>query len=106
VLCLLEGSGKWPEDIEAVRRLKASYYADLGRSLNKIADGLLTAAFTDHLDVYKVCFRRLLFSPMHFEVVEQHVCNKLIYALSVPFFLELLRFNNVLQKSVIVALIV
>jgi hypothetical protein len=55
VICLLEGSGKWPEDIEAVRRLKASYYADLGKSLNKTADGLLTAAFTDHLDVYKVC---------------------------------------------------
>ena len=51
---MLEGSGKWPEDIEAVRRLKAEYYLILGQSLQKTANALLAAAHTDHLDVSKV----------------------------------------------------
>ena len=51
---MLEGSGKWPDDVDAVRHLKAEYYLRLGRSLRSISNDLLTSAFTDHLDVYKV----------------------------------------------------
>lgn len=54
MICLLEGSGKWPDDIEAVRRLKAEYLLMLAKSLTNTAGGLLAVAETDYLDVLKV----------------------------------------------------
>jgi len=55
VVCILEGSGKWPDSVEAIQRLKAAYYLGLSQALGKIASGILTAAYTDYLEVYKVC---------------------------------------------------
>jgi len=55
VICILEGSGKWPDSIEAIRRLKAAYYLSLSQALSKTAPGVLCAACTDCLKVYKVC---------------------------------------------------
>lgn len=52
-MCKLEGSGKWPEDLEAIRRLKAAYCAKLGEDLENLHD--LTVSITPtHVDVLKV----------------------------------------------------
>ena len=53
VVCLLEVSGKWPEDREAIRRLKAAFYLRVGKLLED-QHGLMTASYADHVDVYKV----------------------------------------------------
>ena len=53
MVCLLEGSGKWPEDVEAVRRMKAAFYIQLSQALENTA-GSLVQAYTDHVDVCKV----------------------------------------------------
>jgi len=55
VICILEGSGKWPDSIDAIRRLKAAYYLSLSQALGKIAPSVLSAAYTSYLEVYKVC---------------------------------------------------
>lgn len=52
VVCKLEGSGKWPEDLEAIRRLKAMYYAKLGEDLANLHDLTVTISPT-YTDVLK-----------------------------------------------------
>jgi len=54
VICILEGSGKWPDSIDAIRRLKAAYYLSLSKALSKTAPNVLSTAYTDYLEVYKV----------------------------------------------------
>ena len=54
VVCILEGSGKWPDSMEAVRRLKAAYYLSLSQALGKLAPSILSAVYGDYLEVYKV----------------------------------------------------
>jgi len=63
VMCILEGSGKWPDSAEAIRRLKAAYYLSLSEALGKTAPGVLTAACTDYLQVYKVNLVQTLSVP-------------------------------------------
>ena len=53
VICVLEGSGKWPEDLEAVKRLKAAFYIQLGQALERTA-GFVVSIDTDHVDICKV----------------------------------------------------
>ena len=60
VICLLEGSGKWPDSIDAIRRLKAAYYLSLSRAVSKTAPNVLSAAYSDYLEVYKVCSKMVL----------------------------------------------
>jgi len=57
VICVLEGSGKWPDSTDAIRRLKAAYYLSLSQALGKTAPSVLSAAYTDYLEVYKVCVK-------------------------------------------------
>lgn len=52
VICTLEGSGHWPEDIDRIRDLKTLYLIDLGE---KLADlGLDVSIQETHVDVLKV----------------------------------------------------
>ncbi|XP_025078491.1 nucleolar protein 6-like isoform X2 [Pomacea canaliculata] len=52
VICKLEGSGKWPEDLEAICRLKAAYYVKLGQIL-AACHQLMVDVSPTHLDVLK-----------------------------------------------------
>lgn len=52
VVCLLEGSGKWPEDKDAIRRLKAAFYIKLGDLLTE--KKLQVRVRPDHVDVCRV----------------------------------------------------
>jgi U3 small nucleolar RNA-associated protein 22 len=54
VACLLESSGKWPDDLEAVRRLKAACYIQLSKALN--GSGCIAKCTSDYVDVCKVLF--------------------------------------------------
>ena len=53
VVCTLEASGKWPEDYEAIRRLKAAFHIKLGEAL-KTQSNLAVRTGTTFVDVFKV----------------------------------------------------
>ena len=48
VLLSLQTSGKWPEDLEAVRRIKAAFYMELADKLRKHFQ-LVAQVFVDHI---------------------------------------------------------
>jgi len=73
---MLEGSGKWPDSKDAIRRLKAAYCLNLSQALSKIAPGVLSAVYADYLEIYKVCRRILLsFSLMAFFCFGVHISS-------------------------------
>ena len=53
VICLLEGSGKWPEEVEAIRCLKTLLHIKMGAEL-KDKHSMLTSIHRDYVDVVKV----------------------------------------------------
>ena len=57
VICILEASGKWPEDTEAIKRLKAAFHIKLGEVL-KAKYELTNSVFPSHVDVLKVSYTR------------------------------------------------
>jgi len=50
VLLTLQTSGKWPDDLEAVRRIKAAFYIQLAEKLRVLFD-LVARVFVDHIIV-------------------------------------------------------
>jgi len=50
-ICHLEGSGKWPQDAEGLRRLKAAFHATISDELQKAHPKLLCVPLPDHLVV-------------------------------------------------------
>jgi hypothetical protein len=52
VICTLEGSGKWPEDVDRIRDLKTLYLIDLGERLSGL--GLKVHIQETFVDVLKV----------------------------------------------------
>ena len=50
VLCMLENSGKWPEDSEAILRMKTAFYIQLGKILHD-SYGILKEIYATHLIV-------------------------------------------------------
>ena len=53
VICSLEGSGKWPDDYEAMRRLKAAFHIQLGDAMKTNYD-LPVRIGTTFVDILKV----------------------------------------------------
>lgn len=53
VVCHLEGSGQWPQDAEAVRRVRAAFQLRLAELLTQ-QHGLRCRATATHTDVFKV----------------------------------------------------
>ncbi len=56
MVCVLEASGKWPEDAASVKRLKAAFHIKLGELLEKqfTEKKLTTSVFPEYVDVFKV----------------------------------------------------
>ncbi|ESO86693.1 hypothetical protein LOTGIDRAFT_220490 [Lottia gigantea] len=52
VTCILEGSGKWPDDIEAVKRLKAAIYIKISKDLS-LDKSLKVILQPTHIDIFK-----------------------------------------------------
>lgn len=51
VLCMMERSGAWPKDREAVRKLKGRFYVEMAEHLEKA--GYTCHASLDGLSIYK-----------------------------------------------------
>ncbi|XP_022104719.1 nucleolar protein 6-like [Acanthaster planci] len=52
VICQLEGSGKWPDDLAAIQRIKAAFHIRLGQLLHNQCK-LVTSATPKYVDVLK-----------------------------------------------------
>ncbi|XP_074649988.1 nucleolar protein 6-like [Tubulanus polymorphus] len=52
VVCTLEGSGKWPDDKEAIRRMKAAFHIKIGQLLDEQCS-LKTRINPEYVDVLK-----------------------------------------------------
>ncbi len=53
VVCQLESSGKWPEELEPLRKLKIAFYVHISKALKE--QKRLIASPTEHyLDILKV----------------------------------------------------
>lgn len=53
VMCLLEASGKWPNDLPAVQRIKAAFRLKLAKELHD-KYSLITTIYPTHVNVLKV----------------------------------------------------
>ena len=51
---MLEGSGKWPEDVQAIRRIKTAFLLQVAEQLNNVS-GVLAVPGVEHIDVLLVC---------------------------------------------------
>ena len=54
VILMLEGSGKWPEDVQAIRRIKTAFLLQVAEQLNNVS-GVLAVPKVEHIDVLLVC---------------------------------------------------
>ncbi len=52
-MCQLESSGKWPDELIAVAKIKSSFYTYISEAL-KQQHRLLSSPTEDHLDILKV----------------------------------------------------
>ena len=53
VVCQLESSGKWPDKVEAIGKIKTAFYIYIGKALTEHY-GLITSPTADFLDILKV----------------------------------------------------
>lgn len=63
MICLLEGSGHWPDDKNAFKRIKAALHIKFGEILGDQHD-LPVAIDIDHVDVRFVCIQWLKYISM------------------------------------------
>ena len=53
VVCQLESSGKWPEELEPLRKLKVAFYVHISKAL-KEQKHLISSPTEHYLDILKV----------------------------------------------------
>lgn len=53
VVCQLESSSKWPDEVEAIQQIKAVFYVKMSELLSKDRS-LVTSPTLSHLDILKV----------------------------------------------------
>ena len=53
MVCQLESSGKWPDEVEAIQQIKAAFYVKMSELLGK-DHSLVSSPTFYHLDVLKV----------------------------------------------------
>ena len=53
VVCQLESSGKWPDNVEAIAKIKTSFYTYISKALKEEKD-VISSPTADYLDVLKV----------------------------------------------------
>nr|XP_039272633.1 nucleolar protein 6-like [Styela clava] len=68
VICHLEGSGKWPQDVEALRRLKAAFHITFSDELEKEHSELTCVPTQTYLDVFKDGFVFRIIIAYHREI--------------------------------------
>lgn len=73
MICLLEGSGKWPDEKKAFNRLMAAFHIQLAESI-KTQYGFPVSVYPRHIDVVKVT--SILYEPIR-DILRNKIPNKL-----------------------------
>ncbi|XP_054163483.1 nucleolar protein 6-like [Oppia nitens] len=68
VILNLEGSGKWPDSLDAFYKVKASFYVEMAQKLSE-QFGLISYANTDYVDIYEEGFVFRVIISLHKELV-------------------------------------
>ena len=58
MVCQLESSGKWPDEVEAIQQIKAAFYVKMSELLSR-DHSLVSSPTFDHLDILKALTYRL-----------------------------------------------
>ena len=53
MICQLESSGRWPDELEAIRKIKLAFYVHICKAL-KEQKGLAASPTQEYLDILKV----------------------------------------------------
>ena len=53
VICQLEASGKWPDELEAIRKIKTAFYIKMHKLLGQ--GGVMSSPTVDCIDILMVC---------------------------------------------------
>ena len=53
MVCQLESSGKWPDELEAIQQIKAAFYVKMSELLGR-DHSLVSSPTFNHLDILKV----------------------------------------------------
>uniref|UniRef100_A0A182N6G0 Nucleolar protein 6 n=1 Tax=Anopheles dirus TaxID=7168 RepID=A0A182N6G0_9DIPT len=75
----LEASGKWPADLEAIRRLKTAFYLRIAKGLRS-TDVPMAKAFNDYLDVLyeKYVFRFVIIHQREISILREYLAENKI----------------------------
>ena len=55
-MCQLESSGKWPDEVSAIEKIKTAFYVHIAKSL-KDKKAMIASPTEGFLDILKVCTR-------------------------------------------------
>ena len=56
VVCQLESSGKWPEEVTAIDKVKTAFYVHMAKAL-KEKKAMVASPTEDYLDILKVSIK-------------------------------------------------
>ena len=71
VVCQLESSGKWPEALEAIEKIKTAFYVHMSSALRE-QKGLVTSPTQNYLDILKVLRKKKLSKGFKGRVKHSH----------------------------------
>ena len=82
-MCQLESSGKWPEEVNAIDKIKTAFYVHMAKAL-KGKRGVVASPTKDYLDILKVLeiimkdalTQKLASSPGHSQFLMIHAKNE------------------------------
>ena len=76
MVCQLESSGKWPDEVEAIQQIKAAFYIKISELLSRDQSLLCSPTF-HYLDILKVaCYVYLSVQFYCFPVHRRDLCSE------------------------------
>lgn len=74
VVCNMEGCGKWPSEVEAIKRIKAAFYIEIAREMGRKHKNVKCLVGVDHIDVIMdgLVFRLLISYHREVELMKMH----------------------------------
>ena len=63
VICQLEASGKWPDELDAIGKIKTAFYIKMHKLLGQ--SSVLSSPTVDYIDILMVCMCACVFVGVH-----------------------------------------
>lgn len=101
-MCQLETSGKWPDDVDAIAKIKTSFYIYISKALRE-EKGILSSPTAEYLDILKVYTH---YTPSHFTPpntsstpLHSHSQNGYVFRVRIHYHRELLLLKDAVGKA-------